>query len=109
MVRARPGACHQPNMVHERRRFLRRNAGIMCLWLGILFWILSFMAYPYRSMGVGPQYLRRGVADLSAGSAITCLALLAIAGLLACWKDENRHGRERLHWESRCCSSERLP
>ena len=72
---------------------MRWNAGILCLLLGILFWILSFMAYPYRSMGVGPQYLRPGVAALSAGSAIACLALLAIAGLLAFWKEENRHGR----------------
>ena len=75
---------------------MRWNAGIACLLLGILFCTISLLAYPYRSMGVGPQYLRRGVADLSADAAITCLALLAIAGLLAFWKEENRHGRRAI-------------
>ncbi len=62
--------------------------------ISVLFWILSIIiAYPYTTWGVEDEEVRPGVAALSAGGAIACLALLAIAGLLAFWKEENRHGR----------------
>lgn len=66
--------------------------GLALLAVAMLCWLLAMAISPYTTMGVGPQYLRRSVADILMRSAGTVVLLSASAALVAFSNEDNRRG-----------------
>lgn len=76
----------------EPNRHVRWKLGFLNLVLSLPFWFFSLLVYPYTTMGVGPQYLRPGIGEISALLAIIALILLLMGALIVFWRPANRRG-----------------
>ena len=66
--------------------------GLILFAVGLFGWLGSMMIDPYNTLGVGPEYIRRGIPESIQNAAGIAALLFLVSALITYSKPENRRG-----------------